>query len=151
MLEVGTEIFIKKVFKDDNRPTRLPSGRELLTSYSISCSKAFINEHIGQSYYSVSSDKDGRNTLGIVHEDELVNMDTYKPKFQVGDMVRICDVTDNDKKRYLVGWVDEMDDYIGQTARVTRVCNYPDTYHLDDILWDWHTVNLEHESQFVGF
>lgn len=48
MLDIGSEVFIKKVFKDENRPTRLPSGREILTSYGILCSKAFITEHIGQ-------------------------------------------------------------------------------------------------------
>ena len=151
MLDVGTKVFIKKVFNDENRPTRLPSGREKLTPYSISCSKAFITEHIGRGYYSVSNDKDGWNILGIVHEDEMVNMETYEPKFKVGDMVRICDVTENDKNRYLVGWVGEMDACIGQTARVIRVCNYPDTYHLEDVWWDWHAVNLEPASEFVGY
>lgn len=103
MLEVGTEVFIKKVFRDDNRPKHLLSGRKVTTSYTASCSKAFINEHIGQDYYSVSSDKDGWDILGIVHEDEMVNMETYEPKFKVGDMVRICDISDSDKKRYIVG------------------------------------------------
>ena len=87
MLETGTEVFLKKIFKDDNRPTRLLSGREILSSFSISCRKAFITEHIGRGYYSVSNDKDGWNTIGVVHEDEVVNMDTYEPKFKVGDMV----------------------------------------------------------------
>lgn len=151
MLEVGTEVFIKKVFKDENRPTRLPSGREILTSYNISCRKAFIKEHICHGYYSVSNDKDDWNTLGIVHEDEMVNMETYKPKFKVGDMVRICDITENDKKRYLVGWVDEMDKHIGQTARVVDTDSYPDVYRLEDVWWNWHAVNLEPASEFVGF
>lgn len=151
MLTVGTEVFIKKVFKDENRPTRLPSGREILTSYGISCRKAFITEHIGRGYYSVSNDKDGWNTIGVVHEDEVVNMETYKPKFKVGDMVRICDISDSDKKRYIVGWVDEMDACIGQTARVDEICNYPDTYHLEDVWWDWHASNLEPASEFIGF
>lgn len=151
MLEVGTEVFIKKVFRDDNRPKRLLSGREITTSYTISCSKAFISEHISQSYYSVSSDKDGWNTLGIVHEDEMVNMETYEPKFKVGDMVRICDISDSDKKRYMVGWVDEMDECIGQTARVSDTDSYPDVYRLEDVRWNWHAVNLEPASEFVGF
>lgn len=151
MLTVGTEVFIKKVFKDENRPTRLPSGREILTSYGISCRKAFITEHIGRGYYSVSNDKDGWNTIGVVHEDEMVNMETYKPKFKVGDMVRICDISDEEKNRYLVGWVDEMDKYIGQTARVSDTGNYPDTYHLEDVWWYWYAVNLEPASEFVGF
>ena len=151
MLEVGTEVFIKKVFRDENRPKRLLSGREIITSYNISCRKAFINEYIGQGYYSVSNDKDGWNTIGIVHEDEMVNMDTYEPKFKVGDMVRICDISDEDKNRYLVGWVDQMDDYIGQTVCVVETCDYPDTYQLEDIWWNWHAVNLEPPSEFVGF
>lgn len=151
MLDVGTEVFIKKVFKDNNRPTRLPSGREMLTSYSISCRKAYINEYIGQGYYSVSSDQDGRDTLGIVHEDEMVNMEIYRPEFKVGDMVRICDVSEEEKKRYLVGWVDQMANYIGQTARVVETCDYPDTYNLEDIWWHWHAVNLEPLSEFVGY
>lgn len=151
MLEVGTEVFIKKVFNDKNRPTRLPSGREKLTSYSISCRKAFITEHIGRGYYSVSNDKEGWNTIGIVHEDEMVNMETYEPKFKVGDMVRICQVSEEEKSRYLVGWVDEMDKYIGRTARIIETCGYPDTYHLEDIWWAWHAVNLEPASEFVGY
>ena len=151
MLDIGTEVFIKKVFKDENRPTRLPSGRKVTTSYTASCSKAFINEHIGQGYYSVSNDKDDWNTLGIVHEDEMVNMDTYRPKFKVGDMVRICDIRDEEKNRYLVGWVDKMDACIGQTARVVDTDSYPDVYRLEDVRWNWHAVNLEPASEFVGF
>lgn len=151
MLDVGTEVFIKKVFKDENRLTRLPSGREILTSYGISCRKAFITEHIGRGYYSVSNDKDGWNTIGVVHEDEVVNMETYKPKFKVGDMVRICDISDEEKNRYLVGWVDEMDKYIGRTARVADTDSHPDVYRLEDVRWNWHAVNLEPVSEFVGY
>ena len=131
MLDVGTKVSIQKLYKDD-RPTHLPSGRKIRTSYTTSCSMQYISEYIGQGYYTVKHGEYSMDVSGIVHEDEMVNMETYEPKFKVGDMVRICDISDEEKSRYLVGWVDEMDNCVGQTARVIRVCNYPDTYHLED-------------------
>lgn len=58
---------------------------------------------------------------------------------------------EDDVEEYGVGWVDEMDKYIGRTARVADTDSYPDVYRLEDVRWNWHAVNLEPVSEFVGY
>lgn len=144
MLEVGTNVFVKRQYKED---------RPISATHSIyfELTDGVIAGCLGDGYYEVNNPVRDDGAIHVIHEDEMVDMDTYKPKFKVGDKVRICDISVEEKRRYLVKWVEDMDDYIGQEAIVTEIHEWPDTYTLDDIMWTWHTVNLKYVSQFVGF
>lgn len=66
-------------------------------------------------------------------------------------MVRICEMNQEDKDQYPVGWNHHMNTYIGQTLRVKEHYRDYDSYRLEGNCWIWHAVNLKPVSEFVGF
>lgn len=57
--------------------------------------------------------------------DELNDSDLVEPnqapKFEVGDIVTICEIPKEEQKYYGAGWVSDMNDMIGKTYAVTEV------------------------------
>lgn len=144
MLEVGTKVFVKILFKED-RPDD--------TRHNLYSNMYFgtILEQLGNNYYLVGANVSDNSTSGVIHEDEMVNMDLYKPKFEVGEVVRIRQIPYQEKEIYLTWYVDAMDSYIGKSFRITRTHFLPDTYRLEGLPWLWHEANLESTYEFIGY
>lgn len=87
----------------------------------------------------------------------MATLGHHEPTYRVGDMVYICDISKGEKQQYPPSWCPEMDEYIGQTARVTghvdRVCHVGrnDYYQLEGNTWVWDASNLKPVSEFVGY
>lgn len=67
-----------------------------------------------------------------------------KPKFKVGDKVRILD--GSKIENYCGGWAGSMKDYIGKTATIKSVesyINYPTGYRLEEYGFKWDERGLE--------
>ena len=131
MLNIGTKVFVKNLYKT-GRPE---------TPYSIRSGLRFIEREYGyivdcadNGYYLVTHEddmtyhEDEAEEYGVyIHEDELVNMDIYRPKFKIGDKVKICEPTEHDKSYYTPGWMYDM--------RVYREnCHYRITQRLSKLL-----------------
>ena len=112
MLNIGTKVFIKNLHKEDRPETQQQCRRGLRF---IKCEYGYIVDCADNGYYLVAHEDnmnyhegEAREYGVYIHEDEMVNMDTYKPKFKIGDKVRICEPTEHDRKHYLVGWMYDM-------------------------------------------
>lgn len=146
MLEIGTKVFINYVFRR-HRPS--PTGYEMNLERCYGTVKSLIHDE----YYEISVvDKvTGETVCGCFHRYEFVNLGHNEPKYRVGDMVRICDMSEEDKRNYPPGWRDDMGEYIGQTARVKSHVNRDNFYKLEGNDWVWYTSNLKPISEFVGY
>ena len=115
MLEIGTKVFINYVFRR-HRPR--PTGYEINLERCYGTVKSIIDD----TYYEIRvADKvTGETVCGCFHRYEFVNLGHNEPKYRIGDMVRICDMSEEDKRNYPPGWRDDMDEHIGQVARIER-------------------------------
>ena len=91
MLDVGTKVFVKILFKED-RPDDTRHNLYSNTYFGT------ILEQLGNNYYLVGANVSDNSTSGVIHEDEMVNMDLYKPKFEVGEVVRIRQIPYQEKE-----------------------------------------------------
>lgn len=99
---------------------------------------------------SVTDDK-GETLSGCFHRCELVNLGQHEPTYRVGDTVRICGLSDEEKLQYPGGWYPHMDEHIGQTARIARHVGSNDMYQIEGVSSIWHASNLKPASEFVGY
>lgn len=146
MLNIGTKVFINYVFRR-HRPS--PTGYEMNLERCYGTVKSLNDDE----YYEISVvDKVTGETLsGCFHRYELVNLGYDEPAYQVGDMVRICDMSEEDKWNYPPGWRPEMGEYIGQTARVKSHVDRDNWYKLEGNDWVWCASNLEPAYEFIGY
>lgn len=93
----------------------------------------------------------GETLSGCFHKGELTNLGPYWPTYRIGDMVHICNMSEEEKQKYPVGWNRLMDKYIGLTARIIKHRVTDDAYELEGNDWVWHAVNLKPVSEFVGY
>lgn len=98
MLDIGTKVSVKNLHKED-RPGVQQGLRFIEREYG------YIVDCADNGYYLVTHEDDMTYHEDVVkehavyiHEDELVNMDTYRPRFKIGDKVKICEPTEHDKK-----------------------------------------------------
>ena len=84
------------------------------------------------------------------HEDELISTETYVPEFKPGDKVIVIPLTDEEKEDYPVGWVLQMEDYVGETLIIERLSK-PRTYFIEGCPYYWHASNLQPASEFIGY
>lgn len=155
MLNIGTKVFIKHLYKED-RPETQQQRRQGLRY--IICEYGYIVDCADNGYYLVAHEddmihhEDDVEEYGVyIHEDEMVNMDTYKPKFKIGDKVRICEPTEHDRKHYLVGWMYDMRECIGQVVTIESCLSRPNCYRVKENKWAWEGTNLEPLCEFVGY
>lgn len=146
MLDVGTTVYIKKLFKEDR-----PELPEHSTGYERE--SGYIRQDLGDDYYLVESIID--DTMCVAHKDELIDMTTYENRYKLGDEVRICQASEKEKEafpKYIEEYVDLSVRYNGQVTRIEYVMNLiPDMYLLEGLPGVWHVMNLEPVSEFVGF
>lgn len=148
MLEVGTNVYVKKLHKDD-RPMSLKH------SVDFERHAGFIVQDLGDNYFLVEDHVSDRRC--VAHKDELIDMSTYKQSYKIGDEVRIRQVSERVKEAFSdIINPDRYDglslQYNGQIARIEHVMRlHPDIYLLEDIPGVWHVMNLEPISEFVGY
>lgn len=146
MLKVGTHVYIRQT---------VGCGRPYLTGHEedlVGCYGTVVDDQ-HYNYYTVeATDKvTGETLLGSFLRNELHNLGPDEPSYRIGDMVRICEMNQEDKDQYPVGWNHHMNTYIGQTLRVKEHYSDFDSYRLEGNCWIWHAVNLKPVSEFVGF
>lgn len=102
MLKIGTKVFITRF---------LHSYR----SYSSGCEEDLVGcygeveysntNSYGEIYYkvSVTDTKVNKTLLGYFHEYELVDLGSDWPKYRIGDTMRICNISEREKRQYPVG------------------------------------------------
>lgn len=86
-----------------------------------------------------------------IHEDEMIDMDTYQPKYKAGDKVRICEPTEHEKACYLAGWMYEMCNHIGKVVTIESSSGRPNCYRVKENSWGWEDVNLRPLCGFIGY
>lgn len=155
MLNIGTKVFIKNLHKEDRPETQQQCRRGLRF---IKCEYGYVVDYGDNGYYLVAHEDDMNYHEGeareygvYIHEDEMVNMDTYRPKFKIGDKVKICEPTEHDRKHYLVGWMYDMRECIGQVVTIESCLSRPNCYRVKENTWAWEDVNLEPLCEFVGY
>lgn len=145
MLKIGTHVYIRQT---------VGCGRPHLTGHEdlVGCYGTVVDDQ-HYNYYTVeATDKvTGETLLGSFLRNELHNLGPDGSTYRVGDMVRICEMNQEDKDQYPVGWNHHMNTYIGQTLRVKEHYSDFDSYRLEGNCWIWHAVNLKPVSEFVGF
>lgn len=155
MLNIGTKVFVKNLYKED-RPDTPQQRRQGLRF--ITCEYGYIVDCANNGYYLVVHEDDmtyhenEAEEYGVyIHEDELVNMDTYQPKYNKGDKVRICAPTEHKKRHYLPGWIHKMHNHIGKVVTIESSSGRPNCYRVKENTWVWESTNLEPLCEFVGF
>lgn len=146
MLEVGTHVFIKQTI-GCSRPHFTGHEEDLVGCYGTVVDDKHYN------YYTVeATDKiTGETLLGSFFKKELHDLGPDGSTYRVGYMVRICEMSQEDKHQYPVGWNRQMDKYIGKTLRVKEHYRDYDSYRLEGSPWIWHADNLAPEIEFVGY
>lgn len=150
MWEVGTKVYIRRLLCCD-RPYATGFEKELKGCYGTitECVEGLLGEY---HYTVIAGDEFISSTLsGSFRPGELTNLGPYWPTYRIGDTVRICDVSEEEKQQYPVGWNRQMDKYIGVTARIVKHRVTDDAYELEGSDWVWHAVNLKPASEFVGY
>ena len=65
---------------------------------------------------------------------------------QVGDIVKVMQLTADEKSTYPGGWSESMNEYVGMTTKIERIYEYQGrmVYRLacDDQQWAWSDKNL---------
>lgn len=155
MLNIGTKVFVKNLYKED-RPETQQQHRQGLRY--ITCEYGYIVDCADNGYYLVAHEddmihhEDDVEEYGVyIHEDEMVNMDTYQPKYNKGDKVRICEPTEHDMRHYLPGWMYEMRNHIGKVVTIESSSGRPNCYRVKENSWVWEGTNLEPLCEFVGY
>lgn len=150
MWEIGTKVYVKRLSNYD-RPYPTGFEKELVGCYGTitEC----VEGCLGDYYYTVIDGNESMcDTLsGCFHPGELRNLGPHWPTYRIGDMVHICNMSEEEKQKYPVGWNRLMDKYIGLTARIVKHRVTDDAYELEGNDWVWHAVNLKPVSQFVGY
>ena len=146
MLNVGTHVYIRQT---------VGCGRPHLTGHEedlVGCYGTVVDDQ-HYNYYTVeATDKvTGETLLGSFLQNELHDLGPDGSTYCIGDMVRICEMNQEEKDQYPVGWNHHMDKYIGQTLRVKEHYSDFDSYRLEGNCWIWHAVNLKPVSEFVGY
>ena len=146
MWEVGMNVFIHTKL-EGYRPSPTDYEQQMVNHYGI------VSRLLDNAYCEIRvTDKNtGETLLGCFHKCELVNLGLREPTYRVGDMVRICDLSEEEKLQYPSGWYLYMNEHIGQTARIARHVGSDDLYRLEGTSWIWHAVNLKPASEFVGY
>lgn len=150
MWKVGTKVYIRRLINCD-RPYSTGFEKELIGCYGTvtECVEGLLGEY---RYTVIAGDEFISSTLsGSFRPGELKNLGPNWPTYRIGDMVRICDMSEEEKLKYPVGWNRLMDKSIGVTARVVAHQNVVDAYLLEGNDWVWHAVNLKPVSEFVGY
>ena len=146
MLEIGTHVYIKQTV-GCSRPHFTGHEEDLVGCYGTVVDDKHYN------YYTVeATDKiTGETLLGSFFQKELHDLGPDGSTYRVGDMVRICEMSQEDKDQYPVGWNCLMDKYIGQTLRIIEHWTIDDSYKLEGNSWKWYADNLVPETKFVGY
>ena len=150
MWEVGTKVYIRRLIKCD-RPYSTGFEKELKGCYGTitECVEGLLGEY---HYTVIVGDEFISGALsGSFRPGELANLGPYWPTYRIGDTVRICDMSKEEKMTYPPEWDTNMDQYIGQTTRVVGHTNRKDCYRLEGNDWIWHASNLEPASEFIGY
>ena len=148
MLDVGTNVYVKRLLKDD-RPLSFEHSDDFERD------AGFIKQKLDNDYFLVEDHIFQRRC--IAHKDELIDMSTYKQRYKVGDEVRIRQVREQVKEAFSdIIYPDMYDDkssrYNGQRARIEHVMKlYPDMYLLEGMPGVWHIMNLAPPYEFVGY
>ena len=151
MLNIGAKVFAKNLYKEDRPGVQQGFGFiEREYGYIVDCAD--------NGYYLVAHEDDMTYHEDVVkehavyiHEDELVNMDTYRPKFKIGDEVKICEPTEHDKKYYTPGWMYDMRAHIGKVVTIESHKGHPNCYKVKENTWVWESTNLEPLCEFIGY
>lgn len=112
MIPNGTHVYIKPLFKTD-RPRHENCNDTDHNRASIERYKGYVKEHYQNGYYIVQGEYAPRNSLYIIHEDEMVNLATHTNKYKIGDKVEIMPLNEHQKALYPPNWIYEMDEYVG--------------------------------------
>ena len=146
MWEVGMNVFIH-IKLEGYRPSPTGCEQEMVNHYGT------VVSLLDNAYCEIRvTDKNtGKTLLGCFHKCELVNLGHREPTYRVGDRVRICDLSEEEKLQYPGGWYAHMDEHIGQTAPIARHVGSDDLYQLEGINCIWHASNLKPASEFIGF
>lgn len=151
MLNIGTKVFVKNLYKEDRPESQQNPGY-------MRCEYGYIIGYADNGYYLVVHkndyiypEDDLTEYSVCIHKDEMVNMDTYQPKYNKGDKVRICEPTEHDMRHYLPGWMYEMRNHIGKVVTIESSSGRPNCYRVKENLWVWEDVNLKPVSEFVGY
>ena len=151
MLNIGTKVFVKNLYKEDRPESQQNPGY-------MRCEYGYIIGYADNGYYLVVHEndyiypEDDLTEYSVcIHKDEMVNMDTYQPKYNKGDKVRICEPTEHDMRHYLPGWMYEMRNHIGKVVTIESSSGRPNCYRVKENSWVWEGTNLEPLCEFVGY
>lgn len=146
MWEVGMNVFIHTKL-EGYRPSPTGCEQEMVNHYGA------VVSLLDNAYCEIRiTDKNTGDTLtGSFHRCELRNLGLRGPTYRVGDRVRICELSQDEKEQYPGGWCIYMDEHIGKTVRIAGHMNGEDAYKLEGVGWIWHATSLKPASEFVGY
>ena len=150
MIPNGTHVYIKPLFKTD-RPRHENCNDTERKRDSIEQYKGYIKEHYQNGYYIVDSRRGATNDLYIIHEDEMVNLETHKNKYKIGDKVEIMPLNEREKELYPPLWISDMDEHVGDIVTIETIMESPDHYGVKENCWTWHASNLEPDITYTGY
>jgi len=150
MIPNGTHVYIKPLFKAD-RPRHENCNDTERKRDSIEQYKGYIKEHYQNGYYIVDSRRGATNDLYIIHEDEMVNLETHKNKYKIGDKVEIMPLNEHEKALYPPRWISDMDEHVGDIVTIETIMESPDHYGVKENCWTWHASNLEPDITYTGY
>lgn len=150
MIPNGTHVYIKPLFKTD-RPKHENCNDTERKRDSIEQYKGYIKEHYQNGYYIVDSRRGATNDLYIIHEDEMVNLETHKNKYKIGDKVEIMPLNEREKALYPPRWISDMDEHVGDIVTIETIMESPDHYGVKENCWTWHASNLEPDITYTGY
>lgn len=150
MIPNGTHVYIKPLFKTD-RPRHENCNDTERKRDSIEQYKGYIKEHYQNGYYIVDSRRGATNDLYIIHEDEMVNLETHKNKYKIGDKVEIMPLNEREKALYPPLWISDMDEHVGDIVTIETIMESPDHYGVKENCWTWHASNLEPDVTYTGY
>lgn len=146
MLKIGTHVFINRIIERE-RAHSTGNELDLIGQYGT------VTDYPYNGYYTIEvvDDVTGEVLTGYFYHRELDDLGPDGSTYCIGDMVRICEMSQEDKDQYPVGWHRHMDKFIGQTLRITEHWTQYDSYKLEGNTWIWHANNLVPETEFVGY
>lgn len=150
MIPNGTHVYIKPLFKTD-RPKHENCNDTERKRDSIEQYKGYIKEHYQNGYYIVDSRRGATNDLYIIHEDEMVKLETHKNKYKIGDKVEIMPLNEREKALYPPRWISDMDEHVGDIVTIETIMESPDHYGVKENCWTWHASNLEPDITYTGY
>lgn len=150
MIPNGTHVYIKPLFKTD-RPRHDNCNDTDHNRASIERYNGYVKEHYQNGYYIVQGEYAPRNSLYIIHEDEMVNLATHTNKYKIGDKVEIMPLNEHQKVLYPPKWILDMDEYVGDVVTIETIMETPDHYGVKENCWTWHASNLEPDITYTGY